>query len=160
MKKEKEMIERTYVMIKPDGLRKKIQGKVLERIFKKDLMYTAYSTTMLTKEQVQTLYSDKLDEPYYQELENYMLSGQVIEIVVEGNDAVATVRELIGDTDCCKATPGTIRGDFGTKDKNSKMYNLIHASDSIENAEKEISYFFPNLKTNDQVSKNTYIKKK
>ncbi len=141
------MKERTYVMLKPDGVRKHLLLEVIKRFEQNNLMITNLKEMKLTEELIHEHYAHVSDKPFFPKLEEYMLSGPVIAMIIEGEDAVNRVRKLMGPTNCKEALPGTIRGDYGNKDdENCRTYNVIHGSDSVENAEIEVNRFFPELK--------------
>ena len=107
-------------------------------IFKAGLKIKKYEVKMLDEEIIDEHYSHLLDKPFYPNLKNYMLSGEVVIMILEGENAVEKLRELMGPTDSTKASKGTIRGEFGT----NITYNAIHGSDSKLNAQIEINRFF------------------
>lgn len=150
------MKERTYAMLKPDGVKKNLLTEVINRFKKANLSVTNTKLMKLNESIIKDHYSHLLDKPFYPELENFMLSGPVVAMIVEGEDAVNTVRNLMGATNSKDALPGTIRGDYG--DKNCCTYNIIHGSDSLENAEIEINRFYPELKENTSKPKQKTIK--
>ena len=129
-------VENTLAIIKPDGV--KNATKIIEMIYKSGLKIKNYEVKMLDKEILSEHYAHLLDKPFYPELESYMLSGEVILMILEGMNAVENFRTLMGPTDSKKAFKGTIRGEFGT----DITQNAIHGSDSKENAEIEIERFF------------------
>lgn len=140
------MIEKTYCMLKPDGVKKQLLKEVITRFENANLTVSNIKPMNLTQEIVKEHYSHLLDKPFYPILEEFMLSGEVIAMIVEGEDAVNKVRTLMGATNSKDALPGTIRGDFG--DKTCCTYNIIHGSDSVENANIEIKRFYPELTNN------------
>ena len=105
----------------------------------------------LDEEIIREHYAHLVDKPFYPTLELFMMSGPVMAMIVEGENAVSRVRSLMGATDSKDALPGTIRGDYG--DKTCCTYNIIHGSDSLENAEIEINRFYPELKKNKVLKK-------
>ena len=133
-------MESTLVIIKPDGMKKRIYKDVLERFLDNGLSVTHVQLRGLDDLIIKEHYAHLVDKPFYPMLEDYMLSGPVLIMVVKGENAVNKVRELVGATDPKKAMPGTIRGDYG--DKECMTYNVIHASDSKENALIEIMRFY------------------
>ncbi|RIL01342.1 MAG: nucleoside-diphosphate kinase [Proteobacteria bacterium] len=134
-------IERTLSIIKPDAVAKNVIGQILSRFEKADLRIIAARLTQLTIEQAREFYKIHKDRPFYGELCEYMTGGPVFVSVLEGKDAVALNRKLMGATDPNKAEPGTIRADFA----DSISANAVHGSDSLENAKIEIALFFPEL---------------
>lgn len=131
-------VERTYSMIKPDGVRARHVGEILNRFERAGLTIERMELSMLTREQVDGNYGFLSDKPFYPNLVKFMTGGPVVKLVISGEHAIAKVRALNGATDPVKAAPGTIRGDFGL-DVNS---NVVHGSDSPEAAAREIALFF------------------
>ena len=132
------MIEKTYTMIKPDGVRNGHIGEIVNRFERVGLTVERMELGMVTEELAKANYAEHEGKPFYDGLIAYITSGPVVKMVVSGENAVATVRKLMGATNCADAAPGTIRGDFGlTVDE-----NVIHGSDSVESAEREIKVFF------------------
>lgn len=138
------MKEYTYAMLKPDGVKKNLLPEVIKRFNDAGLIVDNVKEMQLTENIIKEHYAHLLDKPFYPTLEEYMLSGPVIAMIVEGENAVKKVRTLMGATNSKDALPGTIRGDFG--DKTCCTYNVIHGSDSVENAIIEINRFYPELK--------------
>ena len=132
------MIEKTYTMIKPDGVRNGHIGEIVNRFERVGLTVERMELGMVTEELAKANYAEHEGKPFYDGLIAYITSGPVVKMVVSGENAVATVRKLMGATDPADAAPGTIRGDFGlTMDE-----NVIHGSDSVASAEREIGVFF------------------
>jgi nucleoside-diphosphate kinase len=134
----KNLSEQTFVMIKPDGVKKGLVEEIISRIRRSGLKVVSQRRLMLNRELAEGLYSVHRGKPFFDRLVNHVLSGEVVVMVVEGEQAVSKMRELIGATDPSKAAKGTIRGDFGS----SVTENVIHAADSPENAKRELSLFF------------------
>jgi nucleoside-diphosphate kinase len=134
-------VERTLSIIKPDATKKNVVGKILSRFEDAGLKIVAGKMAQLSSEQAGNFYDVHRERPFFGELVQYMCSGPVFISVLEGQDAVALNRKLMGATDPKKADPGTIRADFAE----SINANAVHGSDSKENAEKEIRFFFPEL---------------
>ena len=131
-------IERTYSMIKPDGVENKHVGEIISRIERSGLTIEKMELSMVTPEQAAQNYKEHEGKPFYEGLISYITSGPVVKMVISGEGAVAIMRKLMGATNCAEAAPGTIRGDFGlTVDR-----NVIHGSDSPESAAREIGVFF------------------
>jgi nucleoside-diphosphate kinase len=130
-------MEKTYIMLKPDSLKRYLVGEIISKIEKKGFNITAIKMFELTEEILKEHYAHIADKPFFKELVKYMTSGPVIGMIVEGDDVVAGMRRLIGPTKWFEALPGTIRGDFAFSTQN----NLIHGSDSVENAKVEIKRF-------------------
>jgi nucleoside-diphosphate kinase len=134
-------IERTFSIIKPDAVRKNVIGKILARFEDAGLKVIATKMVQISKAQAEQFYAIHKERPFFGELTTYMTSGPVVVSVLEGNDAVALNRKLMGATDPKKADKGTIRADFAE----SINENAVHGSDSLENAAIEIRQFFPEL---------------
>ena len=135
------MSERTYVMLKPDAVRRGFTGRILQRFEDAGLQMAAMQRLAVSETQSKALYAEHEGKPFYDSLLTYIHSGPVVATVWEGAGAVALARKLIGATDPAQAAPGTIRGDFGlVMDE-----NVVHGSDSAESAEREIPIFFPGL---------------
>lgn len=134
-------IERTLSIIKPDAVRKNVIGKILSRFEDAGLKLIAGQMKHLTEREAGDFYAVHRERPFYKELVQYMTTGPVFVSVLEGNDAVAMNRKLMGATDPKKADKGTIRADFA----DSISANAVHGSDSAENAKTEIQFFFPAL---------------
>ncbi len=131
-------IQKTYTMIKPDGVRNGHIGEIVNRFERAGLKIEQMRLEMVTPEQAKANYAEHEGKPFYEGLIAYVTSGPVVKMVVSGEGAVAKVRALMGSTNPAEAAPGTIRGDFGlTMDE-----NVIHGSDSPESAEREIGVFF------------------
>lgn len=131
-------IERTYIMLKPDCVKRGLMGEVISRIEHKN--YRIVDAKMMTLEEpvLREHYAHIADKPFFPSLVEYMTSGPVLAMIVEGENAVKGMRILMGATKFEEATAGTIRGDFAC----STSENIIHGSDSVENAEIEIRRFF------------------
>ena len=131
-------IQRTYVMIKPDGVKRGLIGEIIRRIENKGLRIVALKMLRLSREKAEELYSVHRGKPFFESLIEFVTSGPVVAMIVEGEEAVNVMRTLIGPTDGRKAPPGTIRGDFAL----SVQENIIHAADSVESAEREMWIVF------------------
>jgi len=129
---------RTLILLKPDAVSQKICGKVISRFEEAGLVIRGIKMIHLQPDLLREHYAHIADKPFYPEVEEFMASVPVIAMVLEGEEAVAKVREMLGVTDSRKAAPGTIRAEYG-KDQ---MVNVAHASDSPETAEKEVNRFF------------------
>ncbi|OWP54169.1 MAG: nucleoside-diphosphate kinase [Cuniculiplasma sp. C_DKE] len=130
--------EKTLILIKPDGVRRRLSGEVIKRLEQKGINIKGLKLMILTKEKAEKHYSVHKDKPFFKDLVSYITSGPIIAILAEGNNAISVVRTLVGATDGSKASPGTIRGDFSISiDK-----NIIHASDSTESFNHEYPIFF------------------
>jgi len=130
--------QQTLSIIKPDGVANKHIGDIINRFEKNGLQIAAIKMIKLTPEQAGKFYAVHKDRPFYNDLVKMMSSAPVVVMVLEGDDAVAKNRQLMGATDPKKATAGTIRADFSP----SMTENTVHGSDSIENAKMEIEFFF------------------
>lgn len=131
-------VERTLSIVKPDGVRKNVIGDVYRRFEKAGLRIVAARMTRLSKAQAEGFYAVHRERPFFRDLVSYMTSGPVIVQVLEGENAVAKHREIMGATDPKKAAPGTIRADLAE----SIEQNVVHGSDSLDNAAREVAYFF------------------
>ena len=130
------------MLIKPDGVERRVVGEILARIERKGLTIVALELKEVSDELARAHYDEHKDKGFFGELLEFITSGPVVAAVVEGPRAVAAWRQLAGGTDPVeKATPGTIRGDFGLE----TQYNLVHGSDSAESAAREINLWFPSL---------------
>jgi nucleoside-diphosphate kinase len=131
-------VERTLSIVKPDGVQKNVIGEVYRRFERAGLRIVAARMMRLTQAQAEGFYAVHRERPFFRDLVSYMTSGPVIVQVLEGDDAVAKHREIMGATDPKKAAPGTIRADLAE----SIEHNVVHGSDSLENAAREVAYFF------------------
>lgn len=136
---EKERInERTYVMVKPDGVQRGLVGEIIKRFENRGYKLIALKMATPSKEHFEKHYEDLKGKKFFPGLIEYMLSGPVVATVWQGAQAVKVGRKIVGETDPFDSTPGTIRGDYCIE----KGRNVIHASDTVENAEKEINLWF------------------
>ena len=133
--------ERTLSIVKPDGVARNLIGEVLHRFEQAGLRVVAARMLQLTPAQAEGFYAVHRERPFFRDLCTYMCSGPVVVQVLEGEGAVARNRELMGATDPKQAAAGTIRADFAT----SIEENVVHGSDSVANAAREIAYFFSEL---------------
>lgn len=131
-------MQKTLVIFKPDCMEQRHVGNVVDRFEKAGFEIVGCKLIRLTPEVLRDHYAHVADKPFYPEIEAFMSSRPVIVMALKGDNVVATVRDLLGPTDSRKAPKGTIRGDFGTE----MMQNVVHASDSDENARIEIARFF------------------
>ena len=139
------MLERTFFMVKPDGVSRGLEKEIFERIEKSGLKVIQEKKLAVTEGQAADLYSPHLGKKFYPGLIRFITSGEVVCCVVEGQDAIARLRELMGATDPREAGPGTIRADL--KEENvlnaeGIIKNLVHGSDSPQSAQREIAIFF------------------
>jgi nucleoside-diphosphate kinase len=133
-------VERTLLIIKPDGVSRRLVGGILSRIERKGYNIDCMKTMEINRELAVKHYVEHEGKPYYDKLINYITRGPVVVAVISGEGCIGGLRYIMGDTDPLKAAPGTIRGDFAT----NLTKNLIHGSDTLENAEREIALFFSN----------------
>lgn len=131
-------MERTLILLKPDCLQKQVVGKVISRLEEKNYAIVATRMIQLDDSLLQEHYAHVSDLPFFPEIAAFMSSRPVIAMILEGENVVQGVRDLLGPTDSTVAPKGTIRGDLGT----DRMRNVVHASDSSENAKIEIERFF------------------
>jgi nucleoside-diphosphate kinase len=131
-------VEQTLIVVKPDGFRRQLTGKILARFEEKGFQIKQLKSYSFTKEKAQEFYSVHKDKPFFGELVSFICSGVVVACILEGNNAVSTVRLMIGATKSFEAAPGTVRGDYGL----GFTDNIIHASDSAESFNKESRVIF------------------
>ncbi len=131
-------MEHSLVLIKPDGVKRSLVGEVINRFERERLKVISIKMFRLNKSEAMAFYAVHKDKSFFKDLVNYMSSGPIIAMVLEGENAIGRVREIMGATDPKDAKPGTIRRDFGL----SKTENTVHGSDSKETAVLEISFFF------------------
>lgn len=130
--------ERTLALIKPDAVQKRVIGKIISRIEEAGLRVVALKTFRWTREQAAGFYAVHRDKPFFESLKDYITSGPVVGMALEGENAIKRWRDLMGPTDASKAPRGTLRGDFGTDIER----NATHGSDAPETASFELSYVF------------------
>ncbi|PZR55354.1 nucleoside-diphosphate kinase [Xylanimonas oleitrophica] len=138
-------VERTLVLVKPDGVRRGLSGEVLRRIEAKGYTLAAVQLLTATPELLSQHYAEHVGKPFYQPLVDFMLSGPTLAVVAEGQRVIEGFRSLAGTTDPTTAAPGTIRGDLARDWGTSVLQNIVHGSDSPESAEREIALWFPSL---------------
>ena len=134
-------VQQTLSIIKPDGVRKRLIGEIIGRFEKAGLQIAAMTMTNLSKREAEGFYAVHRERHFFDSLTDFMSSGPIVVLVLRGENAVAKNRELMGSTNPKEAAPGTIRRDFATDVEK----NTVHGSDSAENAEKEIGFFFDAL---------------
>ncbi len=134
-------MERSLVLIKPDGVEKRLIGQIISIYERKGLNITALKLIKPSKEIVEKHYIEHKDKPFFQELVDYLTRGKVCAMIIEGDNVIKTVRKINGATDPAEAEMGTIRGQFAL----SKSENIVHASDSVESAEREIKIWFTSV---------------
>ncbi len=133
------MKERTLIILKPDSLQRNILGQIISRFENKGLKIIGLKMANLSDEILDQHYAHHKDKPFFSRLKEFMKSSPVVLLALEGNEAVDIVRKMVGSTKGSEALPGTIRGDFAMG-----IRNIVHASDSFENAKQEIERFFDN----------------
>jgi nucleoside-diphosphate kinase len=138
-------MERTLVLVKPDGVRRGLTGDVIRRIESKGYRLVRLELRSATPELLASHYAEHEGKPFYGPLVEFMLSGEIVSMVVEGERVVEGFRSLAGSTDPTTAPPGTIRGDLGRDWGEKVQQNLVHGSDSVESAEREIAIWYPGL---------------
>jgi nucleoside-diphosphate kinase len=131
-------VEHTYVMIKPDGVARGLVGEVIGRFERKGLTLEKMRMLTITEELAGRHYAEHTEKPFFGDLVDFITSGPVVAMEWSGEGAVAVSRTLMGITNPAEAGPGTIRGDFGLE----ITYNIVHGSDSVESAERELGIFF------------------
>jgi nucleoside-diphosphate kinase len=139
MKEDNLKVERSLVLIKPDAVQRGVGGKIIARLERKGLKIVAMKMLQMDKALAQRHYDIHKGKAFFDDLVDFITSGPIIAIVFQGEGAVEAIRQTMGETDPAKANPGTIRGDLALDIR----HNLIHGSDSAENASKEIDLFFP-----------------
>jgi nucleoside-diphosphate kinase len=148
IKMSEKFIERTLVLLKPDAVQRSLAGNIITRFENVGLKIVGIKMQWVNSEFSKKHYSEHVNKPFYKALEAFITEGPVIAMVIEGIHSVETVRKMVGSTEPKKAAPGTIRGDFAhhsyeyADKKGISIKNLIHASDTIENANKEVSLWF------------------
>lgn len=131
-------MERTYLMVKPDGVQRGLVGEIISRFEKKGLKIVGLKMITISRETAEKHYGEHAGKPFFRPLVDYITSGPVVAMVLEGKDVIATAREMMGATNPLKAAPGTIRATYGM----DMGRNIIHGSDSQASAEREIGIFF------------------
>ncbi len=138
--------ERTFVMVKPDGVQRGLIGEIVSRFEERGLKLVAGKFMQIDDELAEEHYAEHVDKPFFDDLSSFITSGPVFAMVWEGQDAIAQVRTMMGETDPAESAPGTIRGDFGL----DLGRNVIHGSDTEEgSAEREIGLFFEDEELHD-----------
>lgn len=131
-------LEKTLVILKPDAVGRRLAGKIIGRFEEKGLRLSAMRLTRISMAAAEKHYAEHAGKPFYPGLTAFITSGPVVLMALEGREAVAVVRRMIGKTNGREAEPGSVRGDFGV----SRGFNLVHASDSVASAERELALFF------------------
>jgi nucleoside-diphosphate kinase len=135
------MTQRTLVLLKPDAVRRGLVGEILSRYEAKGLTFVALEQRTIGTDVADRHYAEHVEKPFYPPLRDFVTSGPLVAVVLEGDEAVEVVRAINGATDGRVAAPGTIRGDLSL----SNRENLVHGSDSPESAAREIAIWFPGL---------------
>jgi nucleoside-diphosphate kinase len=131
-------MEKTFLMVKPDGVQRQLIGEIVARFERKGFQLVGAKLMQVSKELAEKHYGEHKDKPFFGELVDFITSGPVFAMVWQGENVIATARQMMGSTNPKDAAPGTIRGDFGL----TVGKNVIHGSDSLESAEREINLFF------------------
>ncbi|WP_294094660.1 nucleoside-diphosphate kinase [uncultured Cetobacterium sp.] len=134
-------MEKTLLIIKPDAVERKLVGEIIQRVERKGLEIKALKMEKISLEKAENHYIVHKGKEFYSNLINFITSGPLVLIVLEGKDCIKIVRNMAGSTSAVEAMPGTIRGDFST----DMLENIVHTSDSSESSEREIKNFFKNL---------------
>lgn len=131
-------MEKTFLMVKPDGVQRSITGEIVQRFEKKGYHLVGAKLMMIPQEVAEQHYAEHKERPFFGELISFITSGPVFAMVWQGDNVIKVAREMMGKTNPTEAAPGTIRGDFAVQ----MGMNIIHGSDSVESAEREIGLFF------------------
>lgn len=131
-------LERTFFMVKPDGVQRGHIGNIISRIEEKGYRISAMKMMVITKDRASDHYGEHVGKPFFEDLVSFITSGPVIAMVVEGEGVIEGIRNMMGRTDPAKSAPGTMRGDYAV----NLSRNVVHGSDSPESAKREISIFF------------------
>ena len=131
-------MDRTLILVKPDAFARGLTGEIIARFERKGLVLVALSHMVVTRELAERHYAEHAERPFFGELVEFITSGPIVAMVLEGNDAVKAARQVIGATNPLEAAPGTIRGDFAIE----MGENMVHGSDSPESAAREAALFF------------------
>ena len=129
------MTDKTLILIKPDGVKKRHIGDIISRFEERGFNILHVRMLTMNSDQASDFYSIHKEKPFFSELIDYIISGPIVQVVLEGNSAIEVVRQMVGATNSLKAASGTIRGDFGL----SHTENVIHASDSVDSFEREFN---------------------
>ena len=138
-------MERTLILVKPDGVRRNLVGEVLSRVEKKGYVISALKMLEADRALLVRHYAEHEGKPFFEPLVEFMLSGPIVAVIAEGNRVIEGFRKLAGATDPTVAEPGTIRGDLARDQGTKVVQNIVHGSDSPESADREIKIFFPEL---------------
>ena len=135
-------VERTLILVKPDGVRRNLIGEVIRRVENKGYNITALKMVQADRSILAAHYAEHEGKPFYEPLVEFMMSGPVVAIIAEGNRVIEGIRKLAGATDPTVAEPGTIRGDLARDQGTKVVQNIVHGSDSAESAAREIGIWF------------------
>ena len=138
-------LERTLILVKPDGVARSLVGEVVSRVENKGYQIVGLKMLTPTREILAKHYAEHEGKPFYEPLIEFMLSGPIVAIIAQGNRVIEGFRKLAGTTDPTTAEPGTIRGDLARDQGTKVVQNIVHGSDSPESAAREIAIFFPEL---------------
>lgn len=131
-------MEKTLVLVKPDGVAKGLTGEIISRFERRGLVVSALKMLRLSRDKAEVHYGEHRARPFFGELVNFITSGPIVAMVVQGENAVRVVRTMMGTTNPADSAPGTIRGDFALNISN----NIIHGSDSVDSANRETAIYF------------------
>src|SRR2546425_4635745 len=134
-------MDRTLILVKPDAYERGLTGEVIARFERKGLRIAALKRMQMERDLAERHYAEHADKPFFADLVEFITSGPLVAMVLEGHEAVTAARQVIGATNPLEASPGSIRGDYGLE----VQTNLVHGSDSEESARREIELFFPEL---------------
>ena len=134
-------MERTLILVKPDAFARRLTGEILARFERKGLSIVAMKHMTMERGLAERHYAEHRDKPFFGDLVEFIIGGPLVALVLEGHEAVTAARQVIGATNPLEAAPGSIRGEFGLE----VQTNLVHGSDSVESAGREIGLFFPEL---------------
>jgi nucleoside-diphosphate kinase len=137
------MTEQTLILIKPDGVQRRLSGEILRRVEAKGYTLVDVQLRQATPELLAEHYAEHVGKPFYEPLVEFMLSGPTLAVIAEGHGVIAGFRSLAGATNPTEAAPGTIRGDLARDWGLKVMQNLVHGSDSTESSQREIGIWFP-----------------
>jgi nucleoside-diphosphate kinase len=134
-------MERTLILVKPDAYARNLTGEILARFERKGLRPIALKQMTMSREEAERHYREHIEKPFFGELADFITSGPLVAMVLEGKSAITAARQVIGATNPLEAAPGSIRGDLAVETGE----NLVHGSDSPESAQREVELFFPEL---------------
>lgn len=134
-------MQRTLILVKPDAFARGLTGEIIARFERKGLRLAALNKLTMPRELAERHYQEHAGKPFYDGLLEFITSGPLVSLVLEGDQAIDAARQMIGATDPLEASPGSIRGDYALV----MRYNMVHGSDSPESAAREIALFFPSL---------------